>query len=40
MIKVILVKSDVRSFEKMLNNGWNVSAAFSHPQGAVFILKK
>lgn len=39
-LKVLLVKTDTREFEKLINNGWQVLHAFAHPAGALLILKK
>lgn len=38
--RVILVKTDTREVEKLVNSGWIVSHAFPHPQGALLFLKK
>jgi hypothetical protein len=38
--KVILVKSSVQEFEKLLSSGWKVAHAFQHPQGSLISLVK
>ena len=39
-MKVMLIKTDTREMEKLVNDGWQVLHAFPHPQGVIFILKK
>lgn len=39
-LKAILVKTDVKELDKLINDGWQVLHAFPHPQGGIFILKK
>ena len=38
--KVVILKNDGRELERLINDGWQVTHAFPHPQGGVFILKK
>lgn len=38
--KAILVKEDVKQLDMLINEGWQVLHAFSHPKGGIFILKK
>ena len=40
MVKVLLVKEDVKEFEKLLSEGWKLAHGTQHPKGVLIVLVK
>jgi hypothetical protein len=40
MVKVLLVKEDVKEFEKYLSEGWKLAHGTQHPEGVLIVLVK